>query len=874
VPLDIQNNNKPSRLMRLSHVLAAGFFLQMVFVVTVLLFLSYFIADLLVNEERKRIAFQGSEISNLVGEARLNNLNHILVVAIENEGILTNFAQNQLGAMEKLLNKLFNGQTGGDLDFLMVTNERGQIVLNIGSELQSLSSILQHIKTTVLSSNEWFLGEGADPENDRIQVFTYLKKELIDPKSGEVKGYLIGGIFLSNNLDLVSDIRNRTGAEQAEIRWKAEIISSYGSRVINTDNEESSETIDENKQPLQSFKSDFLVSNFPKQPLQTTLFYSEEKTISLKSAYFLASLIALAVIAVLTVLTIIFVRKAFQNPVNYLVNYATQVMQRTAGAIAPNSQILEFKELSNTLDNVFTAFQESETRFQDFADIASDGMWETDTKGRITYVSRSSEKVDKFALSEIYDNTFWEIRGVDLQFSDWDKHKENHKNRTAFKNFIFRRAQSDGKLLYWSISARPIYSKTGTYIGFRGTATNITVETEAKAQATTADNTLRQVQKMDAVGQLTSGIAHDFNNILNIILGNFELLEILNSDNKLALERIKAGLKSTIRGGDLTRKLLDFSREEVVGIKRISINSFILDMEDLLEKSLMASINIEFHLDDDIWLVDVDPGDLQDVIINLALNARDAMSGAGHIMVETTNKILDEDYSRRNPQGSAGEFVMLSVSDTGCGMTAETLEHASEPFFTTKEQGKGTGLGLSMVYGFVKRSGGHFKIYSEVGKGTTIHIYLPCAKNSVLVQTDKIIENMERPTGTETILIVDDEEGLRDVAAFYLKSLGYKTLTAENSVAALNILEQNDNIDMLFSDVVMPGEMDGYQLALNAHQLYPKLKVLITSGFTKKRAELNSSGNEYLIGLNDNLLSKPYNMSELASAIHKVLIES
>jgi len=143
-----------------------------------------------------------------------------------------------------------------------------------------------------------------------------------------------------------------------------------------------------------------------------------------------------------------------------------------------------------------------------------------------------------------------------------------------------------------------------------------------------------------------------------------------------------------------------------------------------------------------------------------------------------------------------------------------------------------------------------------------------------LVQTDKIIENMERPTGTETILIVDDEEGLRDVAAFYLKSLGYKTLTAENSVAALNILEQNDNIDMLFSDVVMPGEMDGYQLALNAHQLYPKLKVLITSGFTKKRAELNSSGNEYLIGLNDNLLSKPYNMSELASAIHKVLIES
>ena len=861
-------------MMRLSHVLAAGFFLQMVLVVTVLLLLSYFIAGLLVTEERKRIAFQGSEISNLVGEARLNNLNHILIVAIENEGILTSFAHNQLGKIDKLLNKLFNTQTGGDMDFLLVTNERGQIILNIGSELQSLSSVLYHAKSSILSSKEWFLGEGADPETGKIQVFTYLKKELIDPKTGKVRGYLIGGIFLNNNLDLVSDIRNRTGAEQAEIRWKAEIISSSRSHAVRINEEENSNSLNESKLTFQSFKSDFLVYNFPNQPLQTILFYSEEKTLSLKSVYFFASLIALAIIAALTALTILFVRKVFQTPVNNLVIYATQVKNRTTDAIAPNSNILEFEELSNTLDNVFGAFQESEMRFQDFADIASDGMWEADTEGRITYVARSNTEINKFAQEEMYNNTFWEIRGVDLQFSDWKKHKENYKNQAAFKNFIFRRTQSNGELHYWSISARPIYSKTDAFIGFRGTAANITVETEAKAQAATADSKFRQVQKMDAVGQLTSGIAHDFNNILNIILGNFELLETLSSGNELALERIKAGLKGTLRGGDLTRKLLDFSRKEVVGIKRISINSFILDMEDLLEKSLTASINIKFHLDEDIWLVDVDPGDLQDVILNLALNARDAMSGAGHLVIETANKILDEDYSRRNPQGSAGEFVMLSVSDTGCGMTAETLEHATEPFFTTKEQGKGTGLGLSMVYGFVKRSGGHFKIYSEVEKGTTIHIYLPRTEDNKLVQNDKIIEKMKRPTGTETILIIDDEEGLREVAAFYLKNLGYKTLTAENSAAALKVLEQNDHIDMLFSDVVMPGDMDGYQLALEAHDIYPNLRVLLTSGFTKKRAKLNNSGNKYLIGLNDRLLSKPYNMSELASAIHKVLIEN
>ncbi|MEH6404643.1 MAG: ATP-binding protein [Sneathiella sp.] len=870
MPLDTQTNtnkNKQSRTMRLSRVLAAGFFLQMVFVVTFLLLLSYFIADFLVTEERKRIAFQGSEISNLVGEARLKNLNHILFVATQNEGILTSFARNQIGQMDDLLNKLFNAQSGGDLDFLLATNERGQIILNIGSELQNLSSFLSHVKTNILNSREWFLGEGLDHESNKVQVFTYLKKELVDPRTGKLRGFLIGGIFLNNNLDLATDIRNRTGAIQAELRWKSKVISSSNTHAIETD-------ISDTPATLQSFKSNFLIYNFPNQPLQTTLFYSEEESLSLKSVYFFASVITLAVIAILTLLTIIFVKKAFQSPFNDLVNYAMQVKKRTTGAIAPNSNIVEFKELSNTLDSVFNAFQESEMRFQDFADIASDGMWEANTEGQITYLSRSSEKTNKFAQKENYNSALWEIPGVDLDFSNWENYKENYKNQSAFRNFVFRRAQPDGKLLYWTLSARPIYSKIGNYIGFRGTATNITTEIEAKAQATAADDKFRQAQKMDAVGQLTSGIAHDFNNILNIILGNFELLETLNSDNKVAMDRIDAGLKSTLRGADLTRKLLDFSRKDVTGIKRISVNSFISDMGDLLKKSLTASINLNFHLDGNIWLVDVDPGDLQDVIINLALNARDAMPDGGHLMIETCNKVLDEDYTRRNPQGSAGEFVMLSVSDTGHGMTAETLEHASEPFFTTKEQGKGTGLGLSMVYGFVTRSHGHFKIYSEVGKGTTLNIYLPRTENRELVQETKTPKIVKQAAGTETILVVDDEEDLRDVATMYLESFGYKTLTAGNSAAALKTLKENPSIGMLFSDVVMPGDTDGYQLALIAHDLYPQLKILLTSGFTKKRAELNNDGNEYLIRLNDRLLSKPYNKSELMSAIQTVLLES
>jgi len=267
----------------------------------------------------------------------------------------------------------------------------------------------------------------------------------------------------------------------------------------------------------------------------------------------------------------------------------------------------------------------------------------------------------------------------------------------------------------------------------------------------------------------------------------------------------------------------------------------------------------------------VDTGDLQDVLINLALNARDAMPDGGFLIIETGNKHLDEEYFKRNPPGKSGDYVMLSVSDSGKGIPSEFKDRVLEPFFTTKESGKGTGLGLSMVYGFVQRSNGHLKIYSEPGDGTTIKVYLPRAR--MQKQSAKTIaeEELVLPGGHETILIVDDEKGLRDIAAIHLQELGYQTYVAVNAQQALDVMQSGVEIDLLFSDIVMPGGVDGYDLASQVSEKYPRCRILLTSGFTNKREEYVSGENSSLAHIASNLISKPYNKRDLALGIRQVL---
>ncbi len=384
-----------------------------------------------------------------------------------------------------------------------------------------------------------------------------------------------------------------------------------------------------------------------------------------------------------------------------------------------------------------------------------------------------------------------------------------------------------------------------------------------------AETALRRSQKMDAIDQLSGGIAHDFNNQLGIILGYLDFLKKHTSDDEKSSRWVEIASNATLRCTDLTRQLLSFSRTQSNEKVVVEINTKIKEMETMLARSVTPAIDIQYVLDEKLWLTEIDPGEFQDAILNMVINARDAMPSGGKLLIETSNKTLDTEYAEFNPNAQAGDYVQLILSDTGCGMDRITQEHVFEPFYTTKTKDKGTGLGMSMVYGFVKRFNGFIQIYSEVDIGTTLRIYLPRATATEVNTVSKISDEQNLPTGKETILIVDDELDLLHLADTYLTSLGYKTRLAENASRALSILEQHKDIDCLFSDVVMPGGMNGYELSEQAVKNNPELKILLTSGFTSKTIAQNGQAR-----FAAQMLSKPYRKADLAQYIRLILDEA
>ena len=370
---------------------------------------------------------------------------------------------------------------------------------------------------------------------------------------------------------------------------------------------------------------------------------------------------------------------------------------------------------------------------------------------------------------------------------------------------------------------------------------------------------------------LTGGIAHDFNNILGIVMGNLQLLRRQLRDDPARMEFVEMALRGVRRGAEITNKLLGFSSWEGNETTSTSINEIFDQMKELLAKSLTAATTIKIDLADNLWPADINAGDFEDAIVNLALNARDAMPAGGTLLITTANKVLDDRHAARNPLAKAGDFVMISMADTGTGMTAAVKAKAFEPFFTTKAVGKGTGLGLSMVYGFVERSGGHLELNTRRSEGTTFSIFLPRAHVTVPAADAAPPLQADIPGGTETVLVVDDEELLRDVAVALLQYLGYRTLTAANGARALAILGANTDADLLFCDVIMPGDLDGYQVALAAHDLRPDIKTLLTSGFTGMPKEYSNGDSGLRARLAQGLLSKPYDDEELALAVRRTL---
>lgn len=420
--------------------------------------------------------------------------------------------------------------------------------------------------------------------------------------------------------------------------------------------------------------------------------------------------------------------------------------------------------------------------------------------------------------------------------------------------------RKDGRDFWNEIALTPINNEHGEVTHFIGTFVDITERRHT-------EDALRRSQKMEAVGQLAGGVAHDFNNQLGIIIGYLDFLGDRLAGEQKPSQWVKTATQATTRCIELTRQLLAFSRRKAKETVTTDLNEVLVKMDKLIARAITPAITVHSFQGKDLWLVDIDPGEFQDVVLNLVINARDAMPDGGSLIIETSNRTVDTLLLKQNPNLKTGDYVQLMISDTGIGMDKQTLERVFEPFFTTKPEGRGTGLGLSMVYGFAHRYGGDIKIYSEKGEGTTIRIYLPRSnRNQVIRRNYKTSAHNQIPRGAETILVVDDESDLLALAEEYLSSLGYRIFVADCADTAMKQLSIHPEIDLLFSDVVMPGGINGFELADNATALNPRLKVLLTSGFTAKSIDIHESGK-----LLSNLLQKPYQRDELACQIRKVL---
>ena len=384
------------------------------------------------------------------------------------------------------------------------------------------------------------------------------------------------------------------------------------------------------------------------------------------------------------------------------------------------------------------------------------------------------------------------------------------------------------------------------------------------AERRAAEVALQQAQKMESIGKLTGGVAHDFNNLLQVISGNLQLLQRDLIGNERAERRISNAMAGVMRGAKLASQLLAFGRRQPLEPKVVNIGRLVVGMEELLRRSIGEAIEIETVVSGGLWNAFADPTQIENAVLNLAINSRDAMDGAGKLTIEVRNADLDRSYAAANPEIQPGQYVMLAVSDTGAGMSAEVLQSAFEPFFTTKPEGKGSGLGLSMVYGFVKQSGGHAKIYSEPGHGTTVRFYLP----RVMADEDNVVaaEPLDAGGGTETILVVEDDEGVRLTVTEMLRELGYKVLRAKDATSAMPILESGAHIDLLFTDVVMPGPVRSPELARKARERIPGIAVLFTSGYAESAIV---HGGRLDPGVN--LLTKPYSRNTLATRIRDAL---
>jgi len=522
------------------------------------------------------------------------------------------------------------------------------------------------------------------------------------------------------------------------------------------------------------------------------------------------------------------------------------------------SDITEHKRAEDTL-------KESEEKYRTILENIEDGYFEVDIAGSLTFFNDSLCRTLGYSKDEMIGMNNRKYTDKENAKKLYEAFNKVYRTGEPIKGFGWEVVTKDGRKLFGEVSVSLIKDSKGKPTGFRGIARDITERKRAEEEKASLQEILRQSQKMEAIGGLAGGIAHDFNNLLTVISGNCQLslLELKGGDPlKGNIEEIK---EAADRATSLTRQLLAFSRRQVLDMKVLNLNTIIRELEKMLRRMIGEDVELVTSLADDLGMVKTDPGYIEQVIMNLAVNARDAMPSGGKLIIETNNAELDEPYARSHVAINPGLYVKLCVNDTGMGMTPEVKERLFEPFFTTKKKGKGTGLGLSTVYGIVKQSGGNIWVDSEPGLGTTFNIYLP--------RVDETLEEMRKkgtredlPAGGETILVVEDEEDVRRLAVRILERQGYTVLEASCGNDALVLSkERKEPIHMVLTDVVMPG-MSGPQLTGQLIHLHPKMKVLYMSGYTD-----NAVLHHGVLEEGVNYIQKPFTIDGLMKKMREVL---
>jgi two-component system, cell cycle sensor histidine kinase and response regulator CckA len=579
------------------------------------------------------------------------------------------------------------------------------------------------------------------------------------------------------------------------------------------------------------------------------------------------------IIAVLVLSTGFLLRMLLNKPLNRLGDIANACASGRYDFSEHDISFVEFhplvcvlNEMADKISSQMTELRNAEKKYRSIFENAVEGIFQTSPKGQILHANPAMARILGYDSADELTGSVPDIRQLHVEPERREEFIRMMKEGKAVSGFHIQLFRKDRHPVWVSLHARPVFDKTGELSLMEGILEDITEYKRAEAEHAKLEDQLRHSQRMEAVGLLAGGIAHDFNNLLTPILGYSELLIADFSPDDPRRQKLQQVKQAAERAKEMTHRLLAFSRKQIIELKIVDLGSIISQFENMLRRTIRENITIEVGASPSLSLVHADAGQIEQVLLNLSINAQDAMPEGGTLTIEAVDIDLDESYTSSHPEVVPGEYVMLAVSDTGIGMDEETKVHVFDPFFTTKETGKGTGLGLSSVYGVVKQHGGSISVYSEKNQGSTFKIFLPrIVKEGVTIKDHKPLPE-EVAYGHETILVVEDDEMVKILASTMLQDLGYEVLVAENPEHCTKLVREHKGpVNLLLTDVVMPG-MNGRDLAEQLCLLLPDLKVLYMSGYTN-----NVIVRHGVLHNNVHFIQKPFSVHTLSQKIRHAL---